>query len=126
MRSGETSRGRGPRRQRGFARHTAQKALIEQQWLDHRTPRMEPGNESLDIERERVRPQPIHARRELIAELDSAELPDIVVYVEALQRHVAEQRLTDIRLKTPFLLRSVDPPITDLIGQPVTDVRRIS
>src|SRR5438552_8457374 len=53
------------------------------------------------------------------------ELPAIVVYVEALQRHIGGQRLSDVRLKTPFLLRSVEPPVTALIGQPVTDVRRL-
>jgi formamidopyrimidine-DNA glycosylase len=53
------------------------------------------------------------------------ELPDITVYVEALQRRVVGSRLEDVRLKSPFLLRSVDPPISALKGKSVSDVRRL-
>ena len=44
------------------------------------------------------------------------ELPDIVVYVEALERRIVGQPLVEVRLKTPFLLRTVEPPLTDLIA----------
>jgi formamidopyrimidine-DNA glycosylase len=53
------------------------------------------------------------------------ELPDVVVYLEALTRHVAAHRLERIHLLSPFVLRSVDPPIDALHGQIVRGVRRI-
>jgi formamidopyrimidine-DNA glycosylase len=53
------------------------------------------------------------------------ELPDITVYVEALNRRVAGARLEDVRLKSPFLLRSVAPPISAVKGKRVLDVRRL-
>ena len=53
------------------------------------------------------------------------ELPDVVVYVEALTRHIVGRRLERIHLLSPFVLRSVDPPIDTLHGQTVRDVRRI-
>jgi formamidopyrimidine-DNA glycosylase len=53
------------------------------------------------------------------------ELPDITIYVEALQRRITGQPIEEIRLKTPFLLRSVDPPLSELIGNPVLDVDRL-
>src|SRR3954465_4596346 len=53
------------------------------------------------------------------------ELPDITVYVEALQRRIAGQPLEEVRLKTPFLLRTVDPPLSELIGKRVTGVERL-
>ncbi|HEY9227049.1 MAG TPA: DNA-formamidopyrimidine glycosylase family protein [Gemmatimonadaceae bacterium] len=52
------------------------------------------------------------------------ELPDIVVYVEALERRIVGQPLVEVRLKTPFLLRTVEPPLTDLVGKTVRSVRR--
>jgi len=53
------------------------------------------------------------------------ELPDVVIYLEALTRHVVGRRLERIRLLSPFVLRSVDPPIDILHGQTVRGVRRI-
>lgn len=53
------------------------------------------------------------------------ELPDITVYVEALQRRIVGQPLEEIRLKTPFLLRTVEPPLSELIGKQVTGVERL-
>jgi formamidopyrimidine-DNA glycosylase len=53
------------------------------------------------------------------------ELPDVVVYLEALTRHVVGRRLERIQLVSPFVLRSVDPPIGALVGQTVRGVRRI-
>lgn len=53
------------------------------------------------------------------------ELPDITVYVEALAQRVAGQPLEEVRLKTPFLLRTVDPPLDELIGRRVTGVERL-
>jgi formamidopyrimidine-DNA glycosylase len=53
------------------------------------------------------------------------ELPDVVVYIEALERHVAGERLDRVNLLSPFVLRSVDPPIGDIIGKIVRGVRRV-
>jgi formamidopyrimidine-DNA glycosylase len=53
------------------------------------------------------------------------ELPDVTVYVEALRERVGDATLQHIRLATPFVLRSVDPPIDELLGRTVTGVRRL-
>jgi formamidopyrimidine-DNA glycosylase len=53
------------------------------------------------------------------------ELPDIVVYVEALTRHVVGQRLEKITIPSPFVLRSVEPPLDAITGQVVRRVRRV-
>jgi formamidopyrimidine-DNA glycosylase len=53
------------------------------------------------------------------------ELPDVVVYIEALQRHAVGQRLERLNLLSPFVLRSVDPPIDAIDGRTITGVRRI-
>jgi formamidopyrimidine-DNA glycosylase len=53
------------------------------------------------------------------------ELPDVVVYLEALTREIVGRRLEKIHLLSPFVLRSVDPPITSLHGQTIQGVRRI-
>jgi formamidopyrimidine-DNA glycosylase len=53
------------------------------------------------------------------------ELPDIVVYLECVQRRVAGQTLERIRLVSPFLLRSVDPPLARVEGRTVRGLRRL-
>jgi formamidopyrimidine-DNA glycosylase len=53
------------------------------------------------------------------------ELPDVVVYVDALTRHVAAQRLERVNLLSAFVLRSYDPPVDSIIGKTVLDVRRL-
>ena len=53
------------------------------------------------------------------------ELPDVVVYVEALERMLAGRTLEKIRIKSPFVLRSYDPPIRAAEGKRVLSVRRI-
>jgi formamidopyrimidine-DNA glycosylase len=53
------------------------------------------------------------------------ELPDVVVYVEALTRHVAGQRLERVNLLSPFVLRSVEPSIASITGQTVRAIRRV-
>jgi formamidopyrimidine-DNA glycosylase len=53
------------------------------------------------------------------------ELPDVTVYVEALERHVAGRTLDGVRIGSPFVLRSVEPPIADAAGRAVTGVRRL-
>ena len=52
------------------------------------------------------------------------ELPDIVVYIEALQQRLVGQRLERLQLHSPFVLRSVDPPIESIVGLTVRGVRR--
>jgi formamidopyrimidine-DNA glycosylase len=53
------------------------------------------------------------------------ELPDIVVYIEALERRIVGRRLQNVVIKNPFLLRSVDPPISACVGQEVRTLRRL-
>ncbi len=53
------------------------------------------------------------------------ELPDIVVYIEALERRILGQRLERVRLASPFLLRSVTPPLHSAEGRVVSKLRRI-
>jgi formamidopyrimidine-DNA glycosylase len=53
------------------------------------------------------------------------ELPDVTVYVEALARRVLGEPLRGVRLASPFLLRSVEPPLGATFGKRVTAVRRV-
>ena len=53
------------------------------------------------------------------------ELPDVAVYLEALERRILGARLERVRLLTPFLLRSVDPPLSAVAGTTVTGLRRL-
>jgi formamidopyrimidine-DNA glycosylase len=53
------------------------------------------------------------------------ELPDITVYIEALERRIVGQVLRAIRINSPFLLRTFDPPLTVAAGKPVRELRRI-
>jgi len=53
------------------------------------------------------------------------ELPDIVVYLECLHRRVSGQVLEKIRLTSPFLLRSVEPPLAQAEGKTVRGLRRL-
>jgi formamidopyrimidine-DNA glycosylase len=53
------------------------------------------------------------------------ELPDVTVYLEALGRRVLDARLERVRLLTPFLLRSVDPPLAAAAGRTVVGLRRL-
>jgi len=53
------------------------------------------------------------------------ELPDVVVYLEALTRHVTGHPIERVHLLSPFVLRSVDPPIDTLHRQIVRGVRRV-
>ncbi len=53
------------------------------------------------------------------------ELPDITVYVEALEQRIVGRTLERIRIAKPFLVRSVDPPISEAEGKRVTAIRRI-
>ena len=53
------------------------------------------------------------------------ELPDITAYIEAIQTRVLGQPLERVRLASPFLLRSIEPPMTAVSGKVVREVRRV-
>jgi formamidopyrimidine-DNA glycosylase len=53
------------------------------------------------------------------------ELPDLAVYVEALEQRVVGESLERIEIASPFVLRSVDPPIREAEGKRVLGVRRL-
>ncbi|MBL8735688.1 MAG: formamidopyrimidine-DNA glycosylase [Planctomycetes bacterium] len=53
------------------------------------------------------------------------ELPDVTVYRERLEALLGGQRLEDVRLRSPFLLRSVTPPIEALVGRTLRQVERV-
>ena len=53
------------------------------------------------------------------------ELPDVTVYIEALQARILAARLERVRLLTPFVLRSVDPPLSAASGAAVRGFRRL-
>jgi formamidopyrimidine-DNA glycosylase len=53
------------------------------------------------------------------------ELPDVVVYLEALERRIVGQPLERVRIVSPFVLRSVDPPVAEAEGRRVVGLRRM-
>ena len=53
------------------------------------------------------------------------ELPDIELYLHALESRIVGQRLDRIRLASPFLVRSFDPPIDHANGRKITSLRRL-
>jgi len=53
------------------------------------------------------------------------ELPDVVVYAEALTSIVVGRALERLNIKSPFVLRSVTPPVQSIVGQEVGGIRRV-
>ena len=53
------------------------------------------------------------------------ELPDVAIYIEALDARIRGARLQRIRLANPFVLRSVDPAPSEVAGRAVTGLRRL-
>jgi formamidopyrimidine-DNA glycosylase len=53
------------------------------------------------------------------------ELPDITAYISALEPRIVGQRLHQVRLASPFLLRTVQPPLNRAEGRVVRELRRI-
>ncbi len=53
------------------------------------------------------------------------ELPDIAVYISALEPRIVGQPLLRVRLASPFLLRTAEPPIATVEGRRVRELRRI-
>jgi formamidopyrimidine-DNA glycosylase len=53
------------------------------------------------------------------------ELPDIAAYISALESRIVGERVVRVRLANAFLLRTVEPPIADVEGRTVRELRRI-
>jgi formamidopyrimidine-DNA glycosylase len=53
------------------------------------------------------------------------ELPDIVVYIEALERRVLGEPVTGVRVASPAVLRTYDPPYDAIVGKTVLGLRRV-
>jgi len=53
------------------------------------------------------------------------ELPDIALYLDAIASRVVGKQLEHLRIASPFLLRTADPPVADLVGRVIRDVRRL-
>jgi len=53
------------------------------------------------------------------------ELPDVTVYVECIVAKCVGRTIERVRIASPFVVRSVDPPIYQIEGKTVRDVRRI-
>jgi formamidopyrimidine-DNA glycosylase len=52
------------------------------------------------------------------------ELPDVQIYVEALQRLLRNQTVEQVELRSPFLVRSFDPPLQEAVGKEIIDFHR--
>ena len=67
------------------------------------------------------------SRRRISAIINAGmpELPDIILYIEALESRIVSQPLQRVRLASPFLVRSVDPPIGEAEGKKVLGLRRL-
>lgn len=53
------------------------------------------------------------------------ELPDIVVYIEALERRVLDERVTGVRVTSPAVMRTYDPPYDAPVGRKVVSLHRV-
>jgi len=53
------------------------------------------------------------------------ELPDITVYIEALERKILGQCVERVRIVTPFLLRTLEPAVASVEGTKVVELRRL-
>src|SRR6202167_2389770 len=53
------------------------------------------------------------------------ELPDIALYIEALGKRILGKRLDQVRIASPFLLRTATPPVGDAEGRTVVQLRRL-
>ena len=53
------------------------------------------------------------------------ELPDIVAYIDALETRIVGQKLERVRMASPFLLRTIDPPIAEFAGRTVVELQRV-
>jgi formamidopyrimidine-DNA glycosylase len=53
------------------------------------------------------------------------ELPDITVYIEALDQRISGHTLTQAQIASPFLLRTIEPPVSACLNHQVTALRRV-
>lgn len=53
------------------------------------------------------------------------ELPDITIYIEALERRIVGERLEGVRVNNPFLVQTFEPPLEAAIGKTVRELRRL-
>ena len=53
------------------------------------------------------------------------ELPDITVYIEALDQRISGHTLTQVQIASPFLLRTIEPPVAACVGHQVSSLRRV-
>jgi len=53
------------------------------------------------------------------------ELPDVLLYLHALQPRIVGQRVIGVRLASPFLLRSIDPPLSAIEGRTIVALHRL-
>ncbi|MFQ5772959.1 MAG: Fpg/Nei family DNA glycosylase [Kiloniellaceae bacterium] len=53
------------------------------------------------------------------------ELPDITVYIEALEARILDRPVADVRVRSPFLLRTARPPVSAVKGKRVRELRRL-
>jgi formamidopyrimidine-DNA glycosylase len=53
------------------------------------------------------------------------ELPDIVAYIDALETRIVGEKLERVRMASPFLLRTIDPPLAEFAGRTVGEVQRV-
>jgi formamidopyrimidine-DNA glycosylase len=53
------------------------------------------------------------------------ELPDILLYLHALRPRIVGHRVEKVRLASPFLLRSIDPPLSAVEGRAIVDLHRL-
>jgi formamidopyrimidine-DNA glycosylase len=53
------------------------------------------------------------------------ELPDIVVYIEALEKRIKGSILERVRIASPFLLRTAVPPLSSVAGKKIVELRRL-
>src|SRR5580700_4470658 len=53
------------------------------------------------------------------------ELPDIVAYIDAIGARVIGQPFERVRIASPFLLRTIDPPASEIEGRKVRELRRV-
>ncbi len=100
------------------------------------------GGDALHRDQKRVRLWPLHGENNERAEAPTGrehekrlhtidngsavpELPDVTLYIEALERRIAGQTLQKVRLANPFVLRTVEPGPRDVAGKRVLSIRRV-
>ena len=73
----------------------------------------------------RFRQDAVDAIVQLVDDSIVPELPDVSVYVEALQKRIVGHRFVRALVKSPFLLRSAEPPLSATYEKMVVEVRRV-